>query len=330
MQNILIQYHCPICGNILQLSSQEQAEFLACPNGHTFSIVSDIPRFVPADNYASSFGLQWNKFRKTQLDSYTNTSISQDRLARILGGLDWLQGKTVLEAGCGAGRFSEVLLQSGALLHSLDLSNAVEAARTNCSNFPNFQVCQANILAMPFSPKSFDAVVCIGVIQHTPNPEETITALAKMVKEGGMLFIDHYAPSYPMTFTRRILRNFLLKKDAEYCIRFCTKLRNLLWPLHVKLHTRKKIGLRKRVYRLFFRISPVVDYQSFYPQLSQEILREWALLDTHDLLTDVYKHFRTTSQIQQAFVDNRFEIVRCVYAGNGVEAAGVKLSLGKE
>jgi len=318
----VICYQCP--NHNLSLQYNSSTNILECPNGCVFPIIKGIPRFVSAENYASSFGLQWNTFRKTQLDSYTNTTISRDRLSRILGGLDWLKGKTVLEAGCGAGRFSEVLLEAGALLYSLDLSSAVEAAKVNCSHFSSHHICQASILAMPFLPESFDVVICIGVIQHTPNPEECITALTRMVKPGGKLFIDHYAPGFPMPLMRRILRNFLLGKNPEYCMHFCTKLRNLLWPLHVYLHINQRKRFFGIMYHLFYRFSPIVDHQNAYSQLSLEILREWALLDTHDLLTDVYKHLRTTEQISKSLVDNGLDVIRCVYAGNGVEAEACK------
>jgi SAM-dependent methyltransferase len=318
-----ITYVCPEHGTEIK-QDPHHADILRCPSDCSFPLVNGIPRFVSTANYASSFGLQWNTFRKTQLDSYTNTSISQDRLSRILGGLDWLNGKNVLEAGCGAGRFSEVLLETGAFLYSLDLSNAVEAARDNCDIFPNHNVCQANILDMPYPPESFDAVVCIGVIQHTPNPEESIAALAHMVKPGGQLFIDHYAPGYPMPLVRRAFRSFLQGKNPDYRMHFCMKLRDLLWPHHVSFHARKSERLGHKRYRILNRFSPLVDYQDAYPQLSPETLREWALLDMHDLLTDTYKHLRTTAQIDKALVDNGLQVTRCIYAGNGVEAAARK------
>jgi len=321
-ESVTVRYICPKHNSAL--SEEAGTTWLRCPQGCAFPVVDGIPRFAPVDNYASSFGLQWNSFRKTQLDSFTGAGISRDRLSRILGGLDWLRGKAVLEAGCGAGRFSEVLLEAGAELHSLDISNAVDAARANCAHFPNHQVCQASILALPFPPEKFDAVVCVGVIQHTPNPEETIAALARMVKPGGGLFIDHYAPGYPMPPVRQTLRRFLRPKTPEYRMRFCAWLRNLLWPLHALLHARRENRLAGKGYRLLFRLSPLVDYQEAYPELPPEVLREWALLDMHDLLTDTYKHLRTVEQIGQALADNGLEVTRCVYAGNGVEAAARK------
>ena len=97
-------------------------------------IVSKIPRFANEVSYASLFGDQWKEYKKTQLDSYTGSPISASRLDRCLGNIkDELNGKLVLEAGCGAGRFTEVLLKKGAILVSSDLSSAVEV---NVENFP--------------------------------------------------------------------------------------------------------------------------------------------------------------------------------------------------
>src|ERR1044072_1806032 len=167
---------------------------LTCANGCVIPIVNNIPRFVSSENYASAFGRQWNKFRKTQLDSHTGTTISRDRLQRCLGGsLEGIKGKSVLEVGCGAGRFTQAMLKAGARVFACDLSAAAEAHYANCHDLsPDYFVCQADALKLPVAPGSFDFVVCLGVIQHTPSPEETIAALARYVRPGGTLAIDHY------------------------------------------------------------------------------------------------------------------------------------------
>src|SRR4030095_1644460 len=91
---------------------KDQGDILVCPGGHTFPCRNGIPRFVANSNYAAAFGAQWKKYRLTQLDSYTGTTISRDRAQRCIGEKLWreLDGKQVLECGCGAGRFTEILL----------------------------------------------------------------------------------------------------------------------------------------------------------------------------------------------------------------------------
>src|SRR5688572_33426799 len=123
---------------------------LACPSGCRVPVVRGVPRFVSSDDYAAAFGWQWTHFRKSQLDSHTGTRISRDRLTRCLGGsLSIVRGKTVLEAGCGAGRFTEILLDAGARVFAADLSAAVEANYDNCGRTPDYFVCQADIRGLP-------------------------------------------------------------------------------------------------------------------------------------------------------------------------------------
>lgn len=318
----LIDLFCPIHSSLLELNAV--GDTYGCPSGCSFPVKKNIPRFVEPNNYASSFGLQWNEYRTTQLDSFTGLSISRDRLTRLMGGsLEILKGKKVLEAGCGAGRFSEIMLEKGAALFAVDLSTAVEANYKNCRKYPGYFVCQANILSLPFQPKQFDIVVCIGVIQHTPDPEQTMTALCAQVKPGGMLVIDHYTYGYPVTLSRRALRAFLKRMPKTFSLRFCKMLTACLWPLHKLFWLGRNALLVKQLRALFLRISPVVDYHDAYPQLGP-LLKTWATLDTHDTLTDFYKHLRSADEIKNHLQKCGMIDIETSYAGNGVEARARK------
>ena len=118
------------------------------------------------------------------------------------GALEPFGGQLVLEAGCGAGRFTEVLLKQKAKVVSVDLTEAVEANQENCPQGTGHRLAQADILQLPLARRQFDLVLCIGVIQHTPSPEKTIAALAEHVKEGGWL--GDRSLGYPSrTYTKR-------------------------------------------------------------------------------------------------------------------------------
>lgn len=315
----------PRCPTHQTTRLEEQQGSYRCIQGCLFQIIGGIPRFVPQDNYASSFGLQWNEYRTTQLDSHTGLTISRDRLTRLLGGsLAVVNGKKVLEAGCGAGRFSEILLAAGAHLQAVDLSTAVEANYANCHHFPNYSVCQASILELPFAPEQFDIVICIGVIQHTPDPEVTIQRLCEQVKPGGLLVIDHYTYGYPTPLSRRILRALLLKTPKAFSLKFCKTLTNLLWPLHRFFGKVRTVPFAPIVRHFFIKLSPIVDYHDAYPQLGPEKLKIWASLDTHDTLTDYFKHLRSAEEIERALSEQGMTTIETVYAGNGVEARAHK------
>ena len=117
-----------------------------------YPVLEGIPRLLPTGgNYADAFGEQWLRWRTTQLDSNSGTTITKDRLHRCLGerAVDLLtrtdESTQVLEVGCGAGRFTEILLQfPSARVTSIDLSSAVEANQTNFPQGENHQIVQAD------------------------------------------------------------------------------------------------------------------------------------------------------------------------------------------
>ena len=170
----------------------EGCNLVSAESGKSYSIVAGIPRFVSADNYSADFGSQWNMFPKTQLDSFSGVDVTESRLKRCFGGdLSVLEGRTVLEAGSGAGRFTEILLKYGAKLSSFDFSSAVEANASNNGISDELLLVQADIRHIPFPKCHFDYVVCLGVLQHTPDPEQSVRCLWEMVKPGGSMIIDH-------------------------------------------------------------------------------------------------------------------------------------------
>lgn len=285
--------------------------------GATAEVINDIPRFVDSGSYASLFGDQWKEYKKTQLDSYSGSPITESRLDRCLGTelKNNLAGKLVLEAGCGAGRFTEVLLKKGAILVSSDLSSAVEV---NAENFPvsdKHMVVQADINNMPFADESFDVVICLGVIQHTPDTEKTIEDLYKLIRKGGTLVIDHYSFDRS-NYLRlaRLYRMFLRKKPSSYTIPYTQKLVKRYLPWH------KRFAKNKLLSVLLNRISPVISYYNVFPQFNEKQQQEWALLDTHDSLTDWHKRFRSVKQITQTLTNIGATDIHCAYGGNGVEA----------
>lgn len=316
MARLMIDFVSPVSGKTLAANS----DALNSDSGESFPVVKGIPRFVAPDNYASAFGYQWQNYAKTQLDSKNGHSISKDRLNNCLGyPVENLTGKTVLEVGCGAGRFTEHLVQAGALTHAIDLSVAVEVNRENIGDAPNYRVAQASVYEMPFPPESFEVVICIGVIQHTPSSEKTIAALWQMVRPGGQLIIDHYIwrPGYylnPATYWRLYLR----KLPPANSKRIVDRLVDTFFPLHWAFRNAPALDW------LVKRVSPVMTYMKHFPQLSRQEQYELARLDSYDSLTDYYKHLRTPSQIRKVLESLGAKDIFVSTGGNGVEARAVK------
>jgi len=310
---------CPV-----HFSSLEGEELAACPAGCRYPIRNGIPRFVASDGYAKPFGLQWQRYRRTQLDSYTGVPTSSTRLKRCLGDELWerVKGLAVLEVGCGAGRFTEVLLARGASVASVDLSEAVDANRLNCPQSAHHSIAQADVYALPFASSQFDVVLCLGVIQHTPDPERTIASLWRHVRPGGWLVMDHYTYRLPQsTRTAPLFRVVLKRLNADTALRVTECMVSLLFPLH------KAVGRSYWRQALLTRLSPLMVYFHTIPELSDKLQYEWALLDTHDWLTDWYKHLRTRGQIRRTLQALDAENIWCERGGNGVEARARRRTL---
>lgn len=294
---------------------------IKCAEGCEYSIKGGIPRFVPYENYASSFGFQWQKYRKTQLDSYTGQSISKKRLESSLNmPLEELKEKIVLEVGCGAGRFTEHLIEKSKFLVSADFSNAVDANLENCIGKKNYLLIQADINASPVLPLTFDLVICLGVIQHTPSPEQTIASLAKHVRPGGTLVIDHYTANSRLNTLSRLfslaypLRAVLKRLRPEVSLKAAialTAISNI-----IRKRTYKHLWLDCIAARLF----PTACYYAVYPELDPKILYEWHELDTFDMLTDYYKHFRSIEEIRSCLEKLGFINIYCGLGGTGLIA----------
>jgi SAM-dependent methyltransferase len=297
----------------------EQAGLLRCGRGCVYSVRDGIPRFVSSEDYAGRFGWQWLKFRHAQLDSYTGTTITRDRLTRCLGGdISMVKGKSVLEAGCGSGRFTEILLGAGARVFACDLSRAVEASFANFGSRSDYFICQADILHLPAHKAAFDFVICLGVVQHTPDPEATIATLSSYVRPAGLLVLDHYSPDYPSTGSRVILRNVNLRLPPQLASWMTLALCYGLLRLHSHFWVPGAKAARWRAW--LQRFSPLVDYFDAYGELPRDVLEQWCVLDTHDTVTDRYKHLRSVNQIRGQLELLGLADIYVGLGGNGVEA----------
>lgn len=302
-------------------SLQSGGSYLLAEDGVRYALVNGIPRFVPPENYAAAFGAQWNMFPKTQLDSHSGVSVSEVRLSRCMQGeLETLSGKRVLEAGCGAGRFTEILLKHGAEVDSFDYSNAVDANASNNGGHERLTLAQADIRKIPFAPAAYDYVVCLGVLQHTPDPEQSIRSLWDMVSPGGALVIDHYRWTLrwmlppPIRDCVGVYRWLILRLPEASRFGFVKRLTDRWFPIHWKF--RDSIFMQ----RVLRRFSPVIFHYPGICLKDRQSHYEWSLLDTHDSTTDFYKHMRTPRQIEEFLISLGAGDVTVRTGGNGVEA----------
>jgi SAM-dependent methyltransferase len=308
---------CPGCEGPLRYRRSEMhpQESLVCGNCDSdFPLIAGVPRFVAAEAYTDSFGFQWNRHARTQLDSYTKLPISAARLQAATGWLDRLVGETILEAGSGAGRFTEVLVQTGATVLSFDYSTAVDANAHNNGCASNLILFQGDIFSIPCPPKSIDKVLCLGVLQHTPDPARAFRSLASRVKAGGQLVIDVYAKSLASRLHWRfLLRRFTKRMKRERLYALVERWTPPLIP--VSSRARKLFG------RFGSRLLPISEFSHL--GLPPHINRDWAILDTFDMLSPEFDLPQSHATVRSWFESEGFRNVEVFRGLNGIVARGI-------
>jgi 2-polyprenyl-3-methyl-5-hydroxy-6-metoxy-1,4-benzoquinol methylase len=293
-----------------------------CGNCHArFPIRDKLPRFVPASNYAESFGFQWNLHAQTQLDSHSGLPISHDRLWTAVGEKSDLTGQHVLEAGSGAGRFTEVLVESGANVVSFDYSTAVDANANNQKQKAptNLHLFQGDIFNIPLHESSFDKVICLGVIQHTPDPERAFESLARYVRPGGQLVVDIYASSaVAWLHWKYLLRPITRRLKKETLYRFVEIIVPPLVPV--------SRFLRRIAGRAGGRLMPIVEYSHL--GLPPKLNVQWAILDTFDMYSPAHDHPQTLDSVVRWFRREGFVEINVRRGLNGVVGSGRRPSVG--
>ena len=230
-----------------------------------------------------------------------------------MGGKTDLSGQRVLEAGSGAGRFTEVLAASGADLVTFDYSSAVDANARNQAPSSKLHLFQGDIFNIPLIEASFDKVVCLGVVQHTPDPRAAFLSLAKYVKPGGQLVIDAYTRNFAAWFQWKYLLRLItrrMRKETLY------RIIELVTPPLVPVARL----LRRIAGRLGARLVPIVEYSHL--GLDPKLNVQWAILDTFDMYSPAHDHPQSLDSVTRWFQEVGFEKIDVRRGLNGVVGSG--------
>ena len=297
-----LKFHINECGEIIDCIMDNKKKLV---------VSEGIINFTTERNYTENFGFQWNKFRKTQLDSYNLSNISENR---FLHSTNWnpkdLKNKLILDIGCGTGRFSEIALKYGAKVISIDYSQSVKATKKNLKKYTYSLVIQGDVYNLPLKQNSFDYVFCLGVLQHTPDVEKAFKSLPIFLKSGGSLCVDYYW---------KRLRTLL---NSKYLIRYFTKnmdnkkLWKLLNIIHPYLYFVSNLIIMIPILgKPLTRIIPVSNYKKDY-KLNKEQLKIWSLLDTFDALSPLYDNPQKPKEIKKWAKDLNLKKIEVLHAGH--------------
>ena len=165
--------------------------------------------------------------------------------------LQWIQqhclltGKQVLDVGCGGGILSEAMARKGAQVLGIDLSaKALRVAQLHALETQTVNVQYREISAETLAtqnPSAFDAVTCMEMLEHVPDPNSVVQACATMVRPGGWVFFS--------TLNRNLLSFVQAIVGAEYLLRMLPRgtheYRKLIRPSEL-LKSARQAGLELR------------------------------------------------------------------------------------
>jgi SAM-dependent methyltransferase len=188
-----------------------------------------------------------------------------------------------MDAGCGAGRFSEIALGLGCRLIAVDFSSAVDTAQRNLKSDKKL-VIQADLSKLPVQSNSMDYIYCIGVLQHTKNPETIVKELVRCLKFGGELTLTFYEDSswHVKLYSKYLVRPVTKRIPPKLLLKILVKTSLIWFPLSSWL-----FKLPQPLSRIFRFLIPIANYVEYEYKSRQDALNE-AVLDTFDMLSPAY------------------------------------------
>lgn len=317
---------CPSCGGDLSFDKHTPHERkieeggLTCAScAKSYPIRRGIPRFVYKGHYTKAFGYEWQKHARTEYDSHTGLGITEKRIFRETAWPRNMEGETILEAGCGSGRFTEQLLKTGATVVAFDSSVAVDANYQAHGTHENALIVQGDITRMPFKKEGFEKVLCINVLQHTPDPKHSLMLLVDMVASGGSLVTDIYLKhAYPrhLLNTRFWVRPLAKRLPPKVLYKICERYIDLMWPLAKQVH---RLPYGKSINHKLL----IPEFLGSY-KLSPELHKEWTLLHLYDWLSPQYDYPQTLETYKAWFNETGLQNIVVQYGYGGVEGRGTK------
>ena len=299
----------PCCGStpiVSEASTDRDPATIQCPScGAPYPVEDGIVRFAAGESYAESFGLQWDEFAETQVDHRNGTRISEERLRTISDGtLDFLRGKVVYDSGCGAGRYAAVAASAGARVIAAEITlGAVRACRNNTHDVGEVVCVHADPARPPVQDASVDAVLSVGVYQHTPDPRGYLRQVTRAVRPGGTMLLWGYENRLTsLLHPKWILRPVTRRMDPDTLLRLVKRSAPLLLRLSDGAR-RLPLG------RYAARLVPVANYGGVLP-LDERQRLEWAILDTFNWLSPPYVRPLKYEEVQAELESLGFTVTR--------------------
>lgn len=300
---------CPACHSPLRIkSASRQADrirsgSLGCGNRHVYPVREFIPVFAREKDYMEVF----SSLRESPAGILpTSGELDVGRITREEFEAETqvdprdLRGKTVLDAGCGGGRFTELLAGLGVRVVGMDIDRVGldQVGRTLADN-EDAHLVQADLFNLPFRPGAFDFIFSLGVLHHTPDPKGAFLHLARLLKAGGQIAVWVY-PKSPGTPVSDLLRPLTTRMPEKYLFWMASAVTTSYGPL-------------LKIPRLSRRLKAVL-YRARLPWHDE---RHWRVHSFLDWYGPKYQYKYSPEEVEGWFHEaGLVDVVRCRHASS--------------
>jgi len=279
MERIIDLLCCLECKGNLSLTEK----YLECKEcRERYPIINGVPRFVPESFYdlgsqnncieektKNYFGYEWDHFNRWGF--IRDEDIPFEKKNEFFGGTvsarksafdskcrmsanDMGEGKIILDAGCGNGRYTyEASLRADGIVIGVDLGyGSVKSAYENNKEQDNVIILQASLFNLPFKNSIIDACFSNGVLMHTGDTKRAFSEVARTIKKEGVFIVHVYHKLNPVwEFNDKLIRVVTTRLDIDTNLKFAKILSKC---------AQKISGFPNllSVINLFFRLQPTI------------------------------------------------------------------------
>jgi ubiquinone/menaquinone biosynthesis C-methylase UbiE len=195
---------CPVCGQGLSIEYGEGRRLddavLRCVERHRHVVKKGIARF----NTIEPYSVEMRHAARMQLDSHTGSRYWYETFKAATGlAPEALAGKTVLDLGCGSGRYLEWVSKVAAHVVALDPTGVIDVCHDNLGDLPNVTYVQGGFTRACLKPRQFDFVYALGALHRAESTQSAFETAVRTVKPEGeiSIWIDPKAGWIPPALT---------------------------------------------------------------------------------------------------------------------------------
>lgn len=161
-----------------------------------------------------------------------------------------LDGKKVLDVGCGGGILSEAMARQQAMVTGIDIGAAILAAARQHANQSQLDIDYQQITVEKLAStasETFDVITCMELLEHVPDPASVVTACAKLCKPKGLMFfstVNRNMQSYLLAIVAAEYLLHLLPKGTHEYEKFIRPSELAAWARNADLQLIKSSGIQ--------------------------------------------------------------------------------------